>query len=256
MAIGTLILLGSGVLVTARTLFGNDTDEDINYGGIDFSEGDGAQEQVTVSSSQRGVVIPLTAQQRCNRARYLGGLLDSKALDAYVRNPKPTCPDIFYRLKDFNGGKDPTGPDPATRWTKTGSAFTNVTSDCIGGAAWCGGFDRYQPGRFPLYEGWINTDSMVADAIGAQACFRVLDKPEPGCFVVAASGSGPRDGSIGHIGTVVEIPSGIWSDSEAQWRAVVVVDIAARGVGVRANKATTAYGWYTRQARWVVPAFP
>src|SRR5688572_8758056 len=127
----------------------------------------------------RGLVIDLTQSQILNRMRYLAGEIPLEELDDYIDKGTsrlrklggyeeaspgtPTyCPDIFYLLKDYNGGKDPTAPDCATRWSKPGASFVNRTSDCIGGMAWAGGFDRYQPERFShIYDGWINTDSMI-----------------------------------------------------------------------------------------------
>jgi hypothetical protein len=105
----------------------------------------------------RGAVVQLAPTDIVARALYLAGEVTSAELDQHVRNPAKVCATGYYRLKDHNGGKDPTAPDPFTRWQG------NITSDCMGGAAWCGGFDRYQPARLPLYDGWINTDSMVMD---------------------------------------------------------------------------------------------
>ncbi len=176
----------------------------------------------------RGKVLGLTLAKVAERARYLGS---------------PECVDGYYLLKDHNGGKDPTAADPFDRWQKEGSAFVNRTADCIGGAAWCGGFDRYQPERFAhIYGGWINTDSMLLDALGRQKCFVTIDRPVPGCFVVAPSHSPGH--VIGHIGTVVSVPAE-WDPEIADcWRRVGVVDVASRGAGVRANRETTAAGWF------------
>lgn len=185
----------------------------------------------------RGKVLGLSLDQVAARARYLAS---------------DECATGYYLLKDHNGGKDPTAPDPFDRWSKPGSTFVNVTSDCIGGAAWCGGFDRYQTKRFAhVYSGWINTDSMLIDAKEHQRCFVTLDRPTVGCFVVAPSGSPGH--TIGHIGTVVEVPVE-WDPEIADcWRRVKVVDVASRGAGVRANKETTAIGWYAarKQGAWV-----
>src|SRR5262245_18528465 len=87
---------------------------------------------------QRGRVLPLAAVQRVNRWLYLAGELSIDALDPFVRaeHAPPQCPTIYYRLKDHNGGKDPTAPDCATRWKNSPTGTTFVTSDCIGGAAW------------------------------------------------------------------------------------------------------------------------
>lgn len=202
--------------------------------------------------SGRGLVLPLTVAQRVVRALYLAGEVPTAALDPYVRtlHAPPWCPDLYYRLSEFNGGKDPTAPDPATRWIAEGGVQVNRTSDCVGGAAWCGGFDRYQPARFAhLYEGWINTDSMLQDATTARRCFVELETARVGCFVVAASHTGGHE--IGHIGVVVNVPSRqiLVERSAAWWSTLGVVDIAARSG--RANKRTTGAGWSTRDARFV-----
>lgn len=183
----------------------------------------------------RGTVLGLSLAQIAERARFLAS---------------PECPDGFYLLKGYNGGKDPNAPDPFDRWSKPGSAHVNRTADCIGGAAWCGGFDRYQPERFAhIYDGWVNTDSMLLDALGPRRCFKPLDRPVPGCFVVAPSKSpGHR---IGHIGTVVDVPAEWDPDLEDCWRRVRVVDVASRAG--RANRETTAIGWFKarKMGAWV-----
>lgn len=188
----------------------------------------------------RGVVLPLTLAQVAARARYLAGW--TATLDPHVRAPAERIADGYYLLKEHNGGKDPTAPDPWDRWSKPGSTFQNVTADCIGGAAWCGGFDRYQPQRFAhIYSGWINTDSMIMDARGPAKCFVELERPEPGCFVVAASGS--RGHAIGHIGTVVAVPPEWYPKLRECWQHVVIVDVAARTPRI-ANQASNALAWF------------
>lgn len=200
----------------------------------------------------RGVVLPLTAKQRIQRALYLAKLADITTLDPWVRTKDAPlrCPDGYYLLHDHNGGKDPTAPDPFDRWHKEGSEFTNRTADCIGGAAWIGGWDRYQPIRFPLYSGWINTDSMRMDARGAMTCFVRMAAPEPGCYVVAASGS--HGHKIGHIGTVVGGYEAFDAREQACWEALEVVDVASRSPRP-ANQLTTGRGWYGCDAWFVVP---
>lgn len=202
---------------------------------------------------QRGTVLPLTAHQRLQRALYLAGRVELAALDPFVRRETAPakCPDIYYLLKDHNGGKDPTALDPADRWSKPGSAFVNRTCDCIGGAAWIGGWDRYQPIRFShLYEGWINTDSMRLDAGGKALCFEKLDAPELGCYVVCASGSPGH--AVGHIGTVVGIPDG-WDRADRNaWIALEVVDVAKRDPHP-ANRTTTGRSWFGADAWFIRP---
>jgi hypothetical protein len=216
----------------------------------------------------RGLVIDLTQSQILNRMRYLAGEIPLEELDDYIDKDTsrlrklggydeaspgtPTyCPDIFYLLKDHNGGKDPTAPDCATRWSKAGASFVNRTSDCIGGMAWAGGFDRYQPERFShIYDGWINTNSMIMDARSSSPrCFASLDRPEPGCFVVCGSGSPGHD--VGHIGGVVSVPAE-WDPSAREcWDAVAVVDVASVGAR-RANTRRTARGWFGTGALFTV----
>lgn len=185
---------------------------------------------------KRGVVLALDADQRVQRARYLAS---------------DECVAGYYLLKEHNGGKDPTAPDPFDRWSKPGSTFVNRTADCIGGAAWCGGFDRYQPKRFAhIYDGWINTDSMLLDARGPSLCFTELGSPEPGCFVVCKSGS--RGHKVGHIGTVVDVPAEWDPDERECWDALGVVDVASTGAGVRANTLRTGRGWFDTGAGFIV----
>lgn len=201
----------------------------------------------------RGKVVPLTAHERVQRALYLAGKVDADALDEHVIGPAPWCVEGYYLLKDHNGGKDPTDQDPFDRWSKPGESFVNRTADCIGGASWIGGFDRYQPVRFAhLYGGWINTDSMLLDARGQAKCFRELPRPEPGCYVVCASGS--RGHKVGHIGTVVSVPAE-WDASVREcWAALGVVDVASTGAGKRANTLRTGVGWFDTHAGFVESA--
>lgn len=186
----------------------------------------------------RGTVLGLSLEQIAARARQLGA---------------PDFTDGFYLLHDHNGGKDPLADDPFDRWSKPDSTFINRTADCIGGAAWCGGFDRWQPFRFPLYDGWINTDSVWSDATHAAKCFVQLPAPVPGCFVVARTGA-PGFETRGHIGTVYAAPPAeIWEiDNTDLWRHVLITDVASRG-DQRANTSHDATWWF--QARHHGAAF-
>jgi hypothetical protein len=203
----------------------------------------------------RGLVCGLTLPQVAQRARYLAGLATIDTLDWYVRKEDAPleCPVGYYLLKDHNGGKDPTAPDPFARWFEDddkGNPHERRTADCMGGAAWCGGFDRYQPRRFAhLYSGWINTDSMLLDAHGRMKCFEGLDQPQVGAFIVCKSGSPGH--AIGHIGVVVETPPE-WDRREREcWKALGVVDVASTGAGKRANTLRTGVGWYGANASFV-----
>ena len=224
----------------------------------------------------RGLVLGLTAVQRRVRMLYLAGEAPLGVVAGTIAGPPRAaelCPDIFYLLKEHNGGKDPTATDPADRWSTPAElqrvrldeedrrtlglqakpirpAFVNRTADCIGGAAWCGGWDRLQPVRFAhIYNGWINTDSMRLDAGGPAKCFARLKRPEPGCYVVFASGVGGH--TVGHIGGVVDVPAE-WDPLERDcWDHLGGVDVAAR-IG-RANKRTTGRTWFGKDAWFVVP---
>jgi hypothetical protein len=229
---------------------------------------------------KRGTVVPLTATQRLNRMRWLAGLATIDQLDPFIavkprdlltihkipgyegaKLPLKICAG-YYRLNDKkgdgtsdgygaqNGGKDPTALDPFDRWQKKPSTFINITADCIGGMAWCGGFDRYQPVRFAhLYDGWINTDSMWCDAMQSKKCFRVLDRPEPGCFVVFTSGSNGH--KVGHIGGVIAVPAE-WDGSKLEcWQSLRVVDQAGR-IG-RANLEGNPITWYYAHGKFIIP---
>jgi len=215
-----------------------------------------------VKPFRRGLVVPLKAHERVLRMLYLAQQVKIDSIDSYVRKDgaPQVCPDIYYLLKDHNGGKNPTAPDPADRWSKPGSAFVNRTCDCIGGMSWCGGWDRYQPIRFKhIYDGWINTDSMCMecdrvtkgiDLDDPPPCFRRLDYPAPGCYVVCRSGTPGH--KVGHISGVIEVVAGLDLTLRESWKRIKVVDVANRSPS-RANAITTAIGWYGTGAYFVEP---
>lgn len=208
----------------------------------------------------RGEVLPLTAAERSQRMLYLAGLADITTLDPFVhREGAPLrCPDLYYLLKNHNGGKDPRASDPADRWHKPGSTFTNRTSDCIGGQCWVGGWDRFQPDRFAhIYGGWINTDSMRMECRrtvvkgSPRRCFERVDEPVAGGYVVYESGAAGRE--VGHIGgTPLGAPDGWNPNDRASWDALEVVDVAAR-TPRPANKMTTGRAWWRTDAYFVIP---
>ncbi len=196
----------------------------------------------------RGIVVPLAPADVIARALYLAGEAHGDKLDKHVRSPAPVCPAGWYMLKLHNGGKDPTAPDPFDRW-HTGKGWA-LTADCVGGAMWCQGADRYQPARMPKsigYDGWWNTDSMHMDASRTQACFQRLPRPEPGALIVCRSGSpGHR---IGHVGVIVDVPAEWAAQFGECWDAIGVVDVAARKG--RANRRTTGRGWFGTGALFI-----
>lgn len=161
-----------------------------------------------------------------------------------MANAKPT------RYKLGAGGRNPEAPTPFT--VKDGV----LGSDCIGFVLWCLGQDRYQPGKFPYYDGWINTDSCIADATGKQVLFERIRRPELGALVLFPGIVDRKTGKrkrIGHVGIIVGLPAE-WpspvewelmraKDRTALLKQVQVIDCAAatsRRILGRAIQATTA----------------
>lgn len=143
----------------------------------------------------RGKIIDLrTEQDVVGAMRSSDSVMDAAGrAEVFIGDPY-----IHYHLQYPNGGTDPAAPQPQDR--STGGC------DCIGFAAYCAGFDRYQPKKFPYYDGYINTDSMIEEATKRGKWFTVLEKPEPGCFIVSASFFSKLRlrRVIGHIGVVVD----------------------------------------------------
>lgn len=202
----------------------------------------------------RGLVVPLTPRQIVARWRYLAGQAPLSSLDEHVRRDgaPDQCPTIYYLLHEHNGGKDPTAPDPADRWSVAGSTFVNRTADCVACVAWGMGWDRYQPVRLShIYDGWINTDSMREDAAGPGKCFVRIDRPEPGALVVYASDQQHKTHgvAVGHVGGIVGYRFPEWDPKVAEcWDAIEVVDISSRGAGNRANLLRTGAPWRGKDA--------
>ena len=136
---------------------------------------------------------------------------------------------IKYHLSYPNGGTDPTAEhcaDPDT-----------MQADCIGFAAWASGFDRLQarvmtpdafkarypaapvrfPTVFPLYDGYINTDSMIDSLSGQTDPAGVKITPwfnefpgiiDVGSMIVAHTYRKklpPFSSVIGHIGIITAV---------------------------------------------------
>jgi hypothetical protein len=171
----------------------------------------------------RGSILPLTRDHVLER---VASLL-SKA-----------SPLIQYsHLPGQNGGFDPRAPDCASRWERNG--MTLLTSDCVGFYCWVRGVDRYQPVRFPLFGGWQNTDSIIQDAKGRAKCWRIVDRPYPGCAVVYPGTflAGVRV-KMGHIGAVWSVPAEYAPKETEWWREVKVADchgprLKGRAIGLR-----------------------
>jgi len=93
----------------------------------------------------------------------------------------------IYRLGQ--GGYKPNAPHP---WD------TERECDCSGFQSWVIGLPRhYTFGRHK----WISTTDIYRDAMGAQALFRRIDAPVPGCLVVYGD---PVGGGQGHVAIVTE----------------------------------------------------
>lgn len=216
-------------------------------------------------TSQRGLVLALTDAQIVTRWLYLAGLRKLDDLDAGIRKEgaPEICPPMYYRMSveidgkryAYNGGKDPTAPDPADRWHYPGKTFENRTCDCVGAVAWGGGWDRYQRERFAhVYEGWINTDSMRTDARTAAKCFRRIDRPEPGAIIVYASDKLQQSHGVevGHCGGITGYHRAEWDPTDPEcWDAIEVVNVANykdNGQPLQANRLTTGRGWYNKDS--------
>jgi hypothetical protein len=184
-----------------------------------------------------GSIFPLTLDQRVARLNELA----AEQLNARF-------PALYSLARGETGGRDPSAAHPfALR-----ESDRRYTADCTGVACWGQGIDRYQLKRFPLYAGWINTDSMLMDAVGeyavtgggmrepVQAMFRpVTTTPKPGHLVVfpATYDRGVKTrGSIGHVVTIVAINCLEWPGLlEAADRVTVVhCHGGRRGRSVRA----------------------
>lgn len=201
-----------------------------------------------------GTVLPLTPEQAVTRALFLGGQKTLADLDEYITRDSAIlsawgykartdkCQTLYYQLPPpINGGRNPTLPDPAARWTLPGSSNVNRTVDCSGAVAWMWGFDRYLIRILDLLGGWANTDSKVADARRVSPrCFEPHSTPTPGDIIVCPSGSSGH--SYGHEGVIVSVPADWNPHSLDSWRAMQVVHCAALGA-MRCNNKTSAIGW-------------
>ena len=98
----------------------------------------------------------------------------------------------YSMVSGLNGGTNPEASDCSSTWhDKKGE--TVHTSDCVGFALWACGFDRWQRQRFPLWGGWINTDSLVEAAlkglswVGTNVKIAEITEPSMGAVVVYPS---------------------------------------------------------------------
>lgn len=111
-------------------------------------------------------------------------------------------------------------------------------SDCIGLVCWSWGFDRLNP-KFPVYGGWINTDSIVQSLTKSKDWFIELDAPRYGALIVYpgiyVNGERAR---TGHIGLITEHHK---DDAVYDWN---VIHCSASRKGVRETMGTA---WYEKE---------
>ncbi len=102
---------------------------------------------------------------------------------------------ITYHLG--HGGLHPADPLPSR----------DGQCDCSGFVAWVLGRSRNPATapKLPAWPWWLSTDSVFADANGANVLFTKLDHPVPGCLAVYADWKDP-DGKHheGHIAVVAD----------------------------------------------------
>lgn len=160
------------------------------------------------------------------------------------------------------GGRDPSAPNPFTEKPGVGGG-----SDCVGFVNWCWGLDRYQPGVFSEYDGWINTDSILLEAMHKGEFFEIVDKPCMGDAVVFPSVTNAKGQRIecGHIGLVVAVDQTVtnWpklgllspGDRASLMSKVTIIDcdaMVSRRIAKRAIGTITADRlWNRSTARWV-----
>lgn len=77
-----------------------------------------------------------------------------------------------------------------------------VACDCSGFVTWALGIAR---DGAPWTGGWIDTNNMYADALGAKKLFRQVDRAVPGTIIVYPKPEGRgAEGPPGHVGIVTE----------------------------------------------------
>jgi putative peptidoglycan binding protein len=161
----------------------------------------------------RGKVIKLTLEDVLHRAL------------ACVKAP------VTYHLEYPNGGDNPEAIMPCDE--HTGGL------DCSGFNAWVHGFDRFQPKDFHFWDGYLNTDSKIAEAETDGLWFTIHENPEAGDLIVGEtfrSKLPPFKRKIGHEGTVVDV---------SEWKTkglagIQVVHCSPRNYAVTKNGSAIA----------------
>ena len=162
----------------------------------------------------RGKILGLKREEAVRRVMSM-----IVAMPAGIDGPKP----INYRLKDYNGGDDPTAP------VCSNMSYGNrtPTSDCIGLVLWASGVDRKQPGYNGSRGEWLNCASLLDDADNEGKYCRKLrmgEKAKPGDWLMT------RD----HIGMIIRVDEGPDGDH-------LVVDCSPRHG--RTHAVNTGYPW-------------
>lgn len=172
----------------------------------------------------RGAVRPTTRTEAVQRA--LAMITAIPAAPAGAPADAGHRP-IAYRLKDFNGGRDPYAPHCAD-WSY---GLRTPTADCIGFVLWASGVDRYQPGYKGSRDEWLNCASLLDDADGAKVWCSPVSHVEaaPGDWLVTPD----------HIGMIVR-PDGTTID-ETEASEHLVVDCSPRHG--RSRAVNTGYPW-------------
>ncbi len=101
--------------------------------------------------------------------------------------------------------------------------------DCSGFAAFAYRYRRKQPGYADGW-GWVNTDSMICDALTRQEWWRVTRVPQPGDLVVYGARYKRRlltkkmyRSRIGHVGVLVDVPT----DKPWNWKNIKAAHCSA-----------------------------
>ncbi len=176
-------------------------------------------------------IVPLTLAERAARLEWLYGI-----------EKVSSAPGLYSLKSGETGGRNPAALTPFAACEDG-----RQRADCTGVAMWGQGIDRYQSeSRFPLYGGWINTDSMLMDALSERtitgsggrvpkrAMFREVHEAQPGHLIVypAVYDQGVKaKGSIGHVVTVVEVRCTEWPGLAAAAGDIIVVHCHGGRIG-------------------------
>ena len=151
---------------------------------------------------------PFTLPQYLDRAR---SALDTPTLywlgsggfqhnDAPGRRPgTPIDPERAFAAKQNDNAA--VAAQYAAGMQQLGLRFADlprVACDCSGFVAWALGVPRTPQA---LSNGWMNTDSIHADAMGAQTQFKLLTQALPGALLVYPG----HGGQVGHVGIVTQV---------------------------------------------------